>query len=615
MANIKLPAVSLRNTKQGAVAMPDAPIPITDTPAPRALLPAILAIVLPAALVAAIYAAVGRLGAPSADEGLLQAYSYRILQGQVPHRDFIAPTPLGSALLHVIDFAIPGPLFEVSRVIALGEYVAYATLFAWLILERAPWRWGLVMSLGTALSVLVNLNVFPIMSWYTVDGLVFLAAGFLVITYGVRRDSWRTILAGFFVVGLAALAKQSYVPAPAFAWLVLVPRLAGLPWAARVRALIGTGIVAALPSVAYLAVVAALGGLDEMLRQLFSAGLVYGRPLVAAWSPHHDLVVLGPLFAAAALLAAGIERLRRQAEGSSVLLVLRVGLTAVLLGVPLVAQLGYAGGDQWGIRVLWMVAACWGVRAIANRSIDAVGLVLLGTAWMTSLSIGYAYPNFVAGTLIGYALHRAWIGARVPVPRFRPAFRAAPAAASVLLLALFAYLFVSVRMLDVYGDRPATDLTVTLQQVSPAFGDIRTTPEMEQYLRQMRDCIRNHPARYVAVLPENTAMYPALSLNNPFPIDWMWPDAMHGSVPRINAATDWLNSHGDYLVLFLTVATAQVASGSPVPAATPDTPVYAYSSVTADLPYTSLPAKIYSQLKGERLTCGSFLAVYSPAGE
>src|SRR6266446_5125765 len=180
---------------------------------------AALAVVWPPALVASVYLAVGRLGFYPTDEGLNQEYTYRILLGEVPHRDFISPRPLGSALLHLVDFAIPGPLFEVSRVIALCEYAAYAVLFAWLIYEAVPWRWGVVAVIGAAGSVLVNLNSFPLMSWYTVDGLLLVAGGFVAVARGAHRRSWLLVGLGFLLMGAAALTKQSFVPAPAFGWV------------------------------------------------------------------------------------------------------------------------------------------------------------------------------------------------------------------------------------------------------------------------------------------------------------------------------------------------------------------------------------------------------------
>jgi hypothetical protein len=558
-----------------------------------------LAIIWPPALVAAVYGAVGRLGFYPTDEGLMQAYTYRILHGQVPHRDFISPRPLGSALLHLIDFAIPGPLFEVARVVAMCEYIVYAALFAWLIHESAPWRWPVAMSIGAAASMLVNLNVFPLMAWYTVDGLVFVSAGFVLVHHGVTRNSRLVVLLGFLVIGIAALTKQSFIPAPAFGWLLLVGRLRWLPWRARIGEVLLTGFVASLPSLVFVATIAALGGLDAMRSQLLGTGFVYGRPLVAAWSPHHDFIALVLLATATAGLALTIERVTARYPR----LAARLVLTAVVIGVPLEAELG-AAGNEWGNRVFWMAGVYWCVRSLSWKSPDVVGFALLGTAWMSSLSYGFAYPNFVGGTLAVYILHRAWAGGgaqdSVVLPR---SVRLAPIAAALLALLAVGYVLDSARTQHVYLDRPAGQLTASLQGVAPAFGDIRTNPETARYLAQMADCARRFPARQVAILPENAAMYPALGLDNPFPIDWMWPDDVHGSEARILSTVDRLNAVGDYLVLFQTIGEPQIVGGDALPSATSDSTVKAY---------TPIPAEIYARLNGVKTTCATFLVVYSP---
>ena len=553
----------------------------------------VLAAVWPPALVAAVFAAVGRLGFYPTDEGLVEAWTYRILHGEVPHRDFVSPLPLGSALLHTVDFLIPGPLFEVARVIALCEYVAYALLFAWLIYAVAPHRWGVAMAAGAAGSMLVNLNVFPIMTWYTVDGLLCIAAGFVLIQQGEARGSRLMTSIGFVVVGLAALTKQSFLPAPAFAWLLLWDRLRPVPWSSRIVTLVRTGLLAASPSLIFVAVISALGGLHELTTQLLGTGFVYGRPLASAWSPAHDLKTLAPAVAAAGLLTA-FQR-RPGWLGPTC----RIALTALIAAVPLVTELG-AHGSDWAIHLFWMAAVVWVVNTAATRAFDAVGVLLLGCAWMSSLSYGYAVPDLVAGSLALYMLHRAWSGYVFPA---RPMFNIAPAVAAVLLLATTAWLFDMARQHDVYRDRPASQLTAGLSTVSPAFGDIRTNPQTAEYLTEMAKCVRRYPARYVAILPENAAMYPALSLNNPFPIDWIWSEAIHGSEARILATTDRLNREGDYLVMFQTIGEPGVVNGPSLPAATLD---------SSPLPSTDLPGEIYSRLHGARSTCGPFLVVYSP---
>ena len=554
---------------------------------------ATLAVLWPPALVAAVYVAVGRLGFYPTDEGLVEAWTYRILHGEVPHRDFVSPLPLGSALLHIVDFLIPGPLFEVARVIALCEYVAYALLFAWLIYAVAPHRWGLAMAAGAAGSMLVNLNVFPIMTWYTVDGLLCIAAGFVLIQQGEARGSRLMTSIGFVVVGLAALTKQSFVPAPAFAWLLLLDRLRAVSWSSRIATLVRTGVLAALPSLIFIAVISALGGFHELTTQLLGTGFVYGRPLAAAWAPWHDLKTLAPAVAAAGFLTAFLRRVGWLGLGS------RIALTTVVAAVPFISELG-AHGSDWAVHLFWMTATVWVVNTIATRAFDAIGPTLLGCAWMSSLSYGYAVPDLVAGSLALYMLYRAWSGYAFS---WRPMFNLAPAVAAVLVLATTGWLFDMARSQDVYRDRPASQLTVGLSAVSPAFGDIRTNPQTAEYLSEMARCVKRYPARYVAILPENAAMYPALSLNDPFPVDWIWSEAIHGSETRILATTDQLNREGDYLVMFQTIGEPGVVNGPSLPPATLESQV---------LPSTDLPSQIYARLNGTRTTCGTFLVVYAP---
>ena len=558
---------------------------------------AALAIVWPPALVASVYLAVGRLGFYPTDEGLNQAYTYRILLGEVPHRDFISPRPLGSALLHIVDFAIPGPLFEVSRVIAMCEYAAYAILLAWLIYDTVPWRWGALGVIAAAGSVLVNLNSFPLMAWYTVDGLLFVAGGYVAVARGVHRRSWLLVGLGFLLIGAAALTKQSFVPAPAFGWVLLAPWLRVLAWPARFRMLVVTGLVGALPSLAFVAVISLLGGFSALRTQLLGVGFIYGRPLVAAWSPKHDLQALVPLVVAAALLMVAVKVIKNS-------LLPRVALSVLVIAIPLWARLGLQSND-WGTRVFWVLVAVVVVRSLLARSPDLVGIVLIGAAWMSSLSYGYAWPNLVGGSMVLYVLHRTWSGTSAP-GLARPNFQIASIAVALLGLIAVGYVFGVTRQQDVYLDRPSAELTASLSGVAPAFGDIHTNQRTAQYLTQMADCIGRYPARQVAILPENAAIYPALSLRNPFPIDWIWPGDFNGSEARILSVADQLNNEGDYLVLFQTIGEPELVNGSSLPDARIDSPIHTYSPIVPE---------IYSRLNGRRTTCGTFLVVYSPAAD
>lgn len=554
------------------------------------------AVVWPPVLVALIYGAFGRLGFFPTDEGLTLANGYRLLHGQVPHRDFASIRPVGSAVLHLVDFAIPGPLFEVSRVIALCEYVAYTMLFAWLVYQVAPSRWSVPLAAMAAAAVMLNLNRFPLMAWYTVDGLLLVGAGLVVVDRGVHAQSWRVIAAGFVVIGLAALTKQSFLPATGLGWILLWPRLRAASWPERARDVLLSGAYGALPFLIYVAVFVALAGFHTVRSQLLAVPPIYGMPLLYSWLPDRDLWVLLALCAASAVTAA-----RTTYTGLARWLgpFVAAAMTAVAIVAALSQGLGLRG-DEWGIRLFWMAVVYVAVSSLARRSIDIVGVAVVGTAWMASLSFSYFYPNLMGGSLAIYLVHSAWSGTAWPEIRWA---RLAPAVAAVAALVMTSVVFTATRTQDVYLDRQAGQLSSSLGSVSPAFGGIRTNTGTATYLAQMKACIDRYPARYVAILPENAAMYPALSLTNPFPIDWMWTYDVHGSEMRIAAAADDLNRTGDYLVLFQTADDSQIIESGSVPDATSGSAVYAF---------TPLPGQIYTRLNGTKTTCGSFLVVYSP---
>jgi len=339
------------------------------------------------------------------------------------------------------------------------------------------------------------------------------------------------------------------------------------------------------------------GGFHALRTQLLGVGFIYGRPLVATWSPRHDLVTLAPLVVAAALLMVAIELTKNR-------LLPRAALSLLVIAIPLWARLGLQSND-WGTRVFWVLVAAVVVRSLFARAPDLVGIVLIGAAWMSSLSYGYAVPNLVGGSMVLYLLHRTWSGISA-TDLSRPNSRIASVTLALVGLLVVAYVFDMTRQQDVYLDRPSGELTASLGSVAPAFGDIHTNQRTAEYLSQMAGCVRQYPARQVAILPENAAMYPALSLRDPFPIDWIWPGDFNGSEARILATTDSLNREGDYLVLFQTIGEPELVSGNPLPSATLDSQIHSYSPITLE---------IYSRLNGQRMTCGTFLVVYSPGNQ
>src|SRR5918999_243152 len=154
------------------------------------------------------------------DDGFTLAYSRRILEGEIPHRDFIIIRPFVSPLLHT-----PFVLFG-------GEYTFWVSrFFVWFQFACISWAWVSIinrafdspfnntMKLFIALvSFAASVHYFVLTAWHTVDGL-FLSSIGLWILLAQKHVRWRVI--GYLLIAAAYLCKQSFLLMAPFSILLL----------------------------------------------------------------------------------------------------------------------------------------------------------------------------------------------------------------------------------------------------------------------------------------------------------------------------------------------------------------------------------------------------------
>ena len=571
---------------------------------PRALrrLRRTLVVLVALALAGWVFRSFGDIGFNPTDDGYVIAQSWRILHGAVPHRDVISPRPLGSAYLHALDFAVPLPLMEASRLLATGQIVLYSMLLAALVYDLSPGRWSPAQLVGAVGSVLVNLHSFPLMAWMTVDALTLAAAGFLLLGVGLARRRVDRVYLGLVLIGGATLMKQSFAPVGAVA-LLWISRDGRRRRVASVGRLLRAAAVLVMPMVVYAGAIACAGGLDAMRTQLG------GAAPPKHWFPTlhaHDL----PMLAAVAVAFGGlqiIERLETRGAG-------RLGSLAVTASVALAAfgsldvfvvalggHLAYYG--TWGIGLFWMLLLAVAIDVVGRRVADERMLAVLGLAWASTLSWGYAVPNLLGGTMALALLRLLW-STRLAARLYRGFLgELAAAAVAVAALTVVVQTFVPARLRRVYFEAPAAELTSAAGDAIPAFGRIRTDERTGTYLRQMLSCLRRFPAGRVAVVPDNPFLYPALGMANPLPIDWLWPAELRGSEERLLEAARRLDREGDYLLLVQTVGGYDVAFRDP-----PGEPL-----APADLGESDATVRaVTGVLRGARTPCEAFVAIHAP---
>ena len=500
-----------------------------------------LRVLWPVGMILIVGAAILGDGFNPTDEGLIAATSQRLLEGQVPHLDFITPRTALSAYLHIPELLLPTPLFLTGRLVALGEVMLLSLLLAWLVLEQVPWRWGVGAILGVAASALINLNTVPLMPWYTTDGLVLASLGLVLLREGLTRERRPLIALAFGSLALAAMAKQSYAPVVlvGVVWLVVAS-----PPAVRPARLALALTSAAVPLVTYAASVALRGGWSPMVQQLLSSQPTLGAELLTPLASPASVLLL--IAVPAAVVFVNRFRLRGEARTAG-----RTGVVAAVVLTALVMTIVLTSGLRvtayWGVLLVWLLAGYVGATLVVARRLDGSALVLVLLAWMTSLSYGVPVPSLVAGSMVLALIHRSWRH----IPDVAPPRRlAAPTLAFGLVFAVTVPTFVLARSEYVHRDAPRAELTFDLGVLSPALAGVRTNERTATYLRAMRDCVQAHPAGSVAVLPDNPAAYSAFGWHNPLPLDFLYPPEYAGASARVAESGRQLAARGDYLVLF-----------------------------------------------------------------
>jgi hypothetical protein len=376
-----------------------------------------LAVLVPAAY-AVLYAPYGM---DTTDFGYFYGHSWRILQGEVPYRDFAYITPPVALYWHAFWLRVTPDGISVlaGKISFLAEMLAAAWMGA-LYLNRVfdLKRLGLPLSLLATAGFVWGVHAFPPMPWHTADGLLFGSAALLAGICGLAP------LAGIFA-GLCMLVKQSFLFVPAAtALMVFMCR----PRRETIFCLSGTGLVLLANWLLLRHLNAweafcsqATGQLD--IREALQSGIfIY--------------LTQNPVLPALALVPFILQRLPRRARETSVplpLVLQPVPFYFCLLAAMYIhdalrqkAWIGY--GDSWPTLFMIVGGACLlfpvfflkdtlrekniqGASPPFLRAGVALGAALL-LSWSVGISGGYKIPAFGALPLLFCALlaHRRLAG-------------------------------------------------------------------------------------------------------------------------------------------------------------------------------------------------------------
>lgn len=436
------------------------------------------------------------IGFSPTDEGWLQAIARRLLEGEMPHRDFISVRPVLSAMLQM-------PVVGLG-----GEYTFWwARLWGWLEAGAIAWLWSGMLTPGGSLpwtrhlafaaALFLSVHNFPIMAWHTLDGLLLCSVA-VVLAHRNTPTSW---CAAFFCVGMAILCRQNFA---FFAPFLLV----GLPWRRWWR-----GVWVAVPGLAYLAWMAAGGAIEDFFHQILATR---GALAKAALSQYlESSLFLGGLIGGVVV--------------GRVLAMLRNRPTAVILASGLAAAITLTGsilmtwrGDGAirfsfllfgsGLALLFSYPTGSVERALRFKLVAAIGL-----AWVASISLGYGSPALMGGVLLLLVGRLLLCAAKAP--------ESVAKGSRLVLLPLVVALGLAqayARQNYPYMERPARDLQWDAGAVLSGAGALRTNALTYAVLEDLQNLVREQESvgRSYALISDYSAHWVRAQQRNLLPLEW-----------------------------------------------------------------------------------------------
>ena len=465
------------------------------------------------------------MGFNPTDDGFTLAYGRRILDGQIPHRDFIIIRPFLSPVLHLAEAAWAGDnMLMVSRLVVWVQFACMAWLWTRMT-NRMLGRpmGGLACFAAALISFVFSVNIWPIMAWHTVDGL-FLATLGLVLCTG---ENARMKAPGYMLIAGAYLCKQSFLFAAPLALIIMGDWRHPRYWLAVIA-----------PGAVYLLYLKITGALDEAMIQ-FIAHTAMQPILDRYWWDLTFWFFFGYLM---------MRWLYRQPPiclwQNRPALQSWIGF-GLILAFPIYENLKVlyqSNPHALSHANFWVVAGTalyfifdGGSAGRLPRHITLLSLLL---AFCVSVSIGASTPAMMAGPLLVILLAHALKIIRRPDVR------------TLLMLVLAGAVLLGFdrsRHDFVYMEQPAPRLNCPLDGVFYGARGVKTNPNTYAFLKDLQKAVtlaRKKGDPY-AILPDIPGYWATSVQQNPLPIDWAKNTELHTDIliNRVQAALDARHSH------------------------------------------------------------------------
>jgi hypothetical protein len=478
------------------------------------------------------------------DDGFTLAYSRRILEGQVPHLDFIIIRPFVSPLIHT-----PFVLFG-------GDYTFWVSrFFVWFQFACISWAWVCVINRAfdepfdnatkifvALVSFAASVHYFVLTAWHTTDGLFLVSIGvWMLVTR--KHTGWRIV--GYLLIATAYLCKQSFLFMAPFSILLLGDWREKKYW-----------LTITLPAAGYCACLLATGSFSEAAIQLTSQSGILSTGVGGYLNYGILLGVLAGYCSMFLLSSGAIPLLRAERVARYIGASLLVVVPAVFIAIGLYR--GSLATVSFGIVGIVLGVLLYRVLSGTTRGGDKTPVVLIALllAWSASLSVGYNFPALLLGPLFAILVAFVYSARESLGPRF---LQTALVIAGVAILVGFGV----ARPYYIYREQPSSELTESLGEVLPGGRLIYTNPNTYEFLVDLNDAADAVSAnnRTYAIIPDVPGWWVQSQQTNPLLVDWPQPVELGNQYLIDRVTSDLAAKRGEVTVIVQKMHAFYLADG------------------------------------------------------
>jgi hypothetical protein len=487
------------------------------------------------------------------DDGVILAQSYRLLNGEIPHRDFISIRPAGSAVMHIVHFFSPLPLEISARWMVLMEYLITSVFLTFLL--AGSWFKGLrkdnyllLVSASVVVMFILNQNHYNLFPWTTIDGLLWFSIA-LYAWYKLRINAlgnnagWQILI--LFAISCSVLCRQTFaLPGGLLAlrMVILEINLQEKHLLRAFRRLLPAIIIGLLPGWLYAGMLTFTGAWPDFFQQMTGRTELWETGVVqfshALW--HSPVVILFGLAIVTGLIKTwNAESGRDNYRIDMVIMAQKTFSFSIKIILVFAVFIKPAWLFPISFSFFWILILDVFLLYIHDRKVPrwtrpAFWMVLV--AWTSAISLGDNAPVFTVGWLAGTALLMQikdfW-------NRIYRNVRPVQLLATGLMIPTLFILSLVVQQRVNYRDVPAKQLTYKGGDIFPALSGVRISADVSAYLSDIKRLYTEFgsPQGRFAVWPNNALIYPLLGSKNPFLLDWMQSAEFIGNEKRVIEST------------------------------------------------------------------------------